>query len=75
MNSAFINLVTPKETINVSVNLENMPEIENNLTEETKKEIAYEILKRMKAKKLIRSFIYTEEARIGNVPDRTIDLV
>ena len=53
MDCAFFNLATAKEAANVSINLEDMPAIEKNITEETKKEIAYEILKRMKAKKLL----------------------
>ena len=75
MDCDFFNLATAKEAANVSINLEDMPAIEKNITEETKKEIAYEILKRMKAKKLLRFFVYTEESVDENVPSRTIDLV
>lgn len=75
MNSAFLHVVTAKGSVNVPIELENMPVIGEGITEETKKEIAYEVLKKMKEKKLIRYFTYTEESVDENLPDRTIDLV
>ena len=79
MDSAFLYIVSKasvkENEINVSVKLEDMPVIDKNITEEEKKEIAYEVLKRMKAKRLIRFFVYTEDSGEENVPDRTINLV
>ena len=75
MDSAFLHVVIPQKEINVSVKLENMPVIDQNVTEETKRRIAYEVLKRMKAKGLIHFFVYTEESVEDNEPEKAIDLV
>ena len=78
MNTAVLHVFSKasvkEKEINVTVNLEDMPKIEED-TEEAKGKIALEILKRMKEKALLHYFIYTEDSGDANVPDRVVNIV
>jgi len=56
------------------IDLENMPSIKE-FTEETKGRIALRILKNMKTSGFLKFAIYTEDSRIEDVPDKTIEIV
>lgn len=76
MASAFLYVISPiGEEVNLTLKLENLPLTELEITEETKKEIAYEVLKMMKTNGNLLHFVYTEDSVDENVKEKTFDLI